>query len=102
MPFNSNFDSPLAITGGGVTIKGASAPFAGGELVARSVALEQSGTIVNGDAGTGPDWASRALDATGLRTGDALALGSETYLVRGDAPAFVTATWSQVVTLVEA
>jgi hypothetical protein len=102
MGFSSNFDTPLAIQGDVVNVAGSSDGLEGGELIARHVALHQDGNVVQGAANGDLEWvADPPLDASGLTAGDALAIGSETYFIRGDAtlPTFATVTWSQIVEL---
>ena len=99
MPFNSNFDSPAQLTAAGVVVKGSSSELENGELVSRSVAIEQGGNLAHGPASSGARWATGPL--AGFSAGEAVVLGSETYLVRGGQPSFATFTWAQTVTLAE-
>jgi hypothetical protein len=102
MPFNSNFDSPLQIVGANIEVKGSSAGLEGGELVSRSVAIKQDGTIVHGPANLALNWETvPALDAAGLHPGAALAIGTETYFLDLTAATFGTFSWSQDVELEE-
>jgi len=98
---SSNFDATVHIDGDNLTVRGSSQGV-DGRLVARHVALHQDGNVALGPATAQPDWAAQPpLASAGFQEGDALAIGSETYFVEGDAalPTFATVTWSQIVTV---
>jgi hypothetical protein len=98
---SSNFDATVHIDGDELTVMGSSQGV-DGRLVARHVALHQDGNVALGPATAQPRWAAQPpLESAGFQEGDALAIGSETYFVEGDAalPTFATVTWSQIVTV---
>ena len=102
MGLSSNFDATVHIDGDELTVGGSSRGLEDGRLVARHVALHQDGNVALGPATAQPDWAAQPpLESAGFQEGDALAIGSETYFVEGDAalPTFATVTWSQIVTV---
>jgi hypothetical protein len=99
---SSNFDATVHIDGEELTVGGSSQGLDEGELVARHVALHQEGNVAQGSANGSLKWvAEPPLESSGFQEGEALAIGSETYFVQGDAglPTFATVTWSQIVTV---
>jgi hypothetical protein len=97
---SSNFDATVHIDRDALTVGGSSQGLEDGQLVARHVALHQDGNVAEGPASASLKWAADPpLDSAGFQEGDALAIGSETYFVQGDAalPTFATVTWSQIV-----
>jgi len=73
-----------------------------GELVSRAVAVHQGRNVVHGLATSGLKWTADSLAAPGFEAGkEAVTLGCETYFKQniGALPAFVTFTWSQIVTI---
>ncbi len=68
-----------------------------GELVGRSIAVEQGDKVIGGPAslGSSKSWAA-SLTADGITTGPAHASGVEVYAFDGaHSPLTVTFTWSQ-------
>jgi hypothetical protein len=106
MGLTGNFDSPMQLAGGRLTVSGSSEPLDDGELVARHVVVVQDGVDpVEGAANLNlQKWEAGPLSAPGFEEGDALALGCETFLVNNGAaiPSFSTFTWSQNVKIEEA
>jgi hypothetical protein len=101
MSLSGNFEQ-LQLDGEVLTVAGSSSGLDGGELVSRNVAVHQDGNVVQGPANSDPlKWIADPLVAPGFEAGEALALGCETYFDEnvGDLPAFVTFTWSQIVTI---
>jgi hypothetical protein len=101
MPATGNFDSPLTLDGGVLTVTGSSdGADEGDELVSRHVAVHQDGNVAKGPATTGLKWTTDPpLNAEGFDDGQALAVGCETYFAANvdSLPAFRTFTWSQIV-----
>jgi hypothetical protein len=101
MPPTGNFDSPLALAGDGLTVTGSSDGVDDrDELVSRHVAVHQGGNVAKGPATPGLKWTTDPpLTADGFESGQALAVGCETYFTKNvdSLPAFMTFTWSQIV-----
>lgn len=101
MAYNMNFDSPLQVREGKLVVKGRS-EHVEGTLVARHVVVRQDPDgFDTGPASDGVGWRAD-LDAESFTRGDALATGTETYVVdtrgTGDARAMVvTVNWSEIV-----
>jgi hypothetical protein len=98
MGLNNNFDS-ITIAADGLEIRGTSGIMENAELTARRVAVKQNDILVEGPADMALNWkAVPPLDAAKFTADDkALAVGTETYLIREPAPGYVTVTWAQVV-----
>lgn len=98
--FRSNFDSRgfikdddrLIITG---DLESSDA----GSPVSRHVAVAQGDAFASGRADGDRNWQmDNTFETPGFMPGEALALGTETYVLQGP-PRFVTVTWSEVITL---
>jgi hypothetical protein len=100
MGLTGNFEQ-VQLDGEVLTISGSSSALEDSELVSRNVAVHQDGNVVQGPATTGLKWTTDPLPAPGFEARQALALGSDTYFDKNveEAPAFVTFTWSQIVTI---
>jgi hypothetical protein len=101
MSLSGNFEL-LQLDGEVLTVSGSSSGLDGGELVSRNVVVHQNGNVVHGHASNDPlKWTADPLVAPGFEAAEALALGCETYFDEnvGSLPAFVTFTWSQIVTI---
>jgi hypothetical protein len=104
MSLTGNF-GVATLENGSLTVSGSSSGMEDGELISRYVAVHQAGgDPVKGPATLGLKWQADGLEAPSLKTGDALAVGVETYFTSNtDAlPAFATFTWSQVIEIAKA
>ena len=104
MPYSMNFNATQKLSDGKIAIKGTSEPLEGVVLASRHVVLRQGAAFADGPAPGDTDWATDPLPAEGFGKGDALALGTETYVVDNAASQDVRATfvkvdWSQIVTI---
>jgi hypothetical protein len=103
MAFGSNFDPRPQIGNGTVAVSGSSSPLDPDmELMFRAVALQQEERVACGEVSRATKWSGKVDNDAGLETGEAVALGTETYRVTTDDPAhpaFATFTWAQTVTL---
>jgi hypothetical protein len=101
MGLTGNFEQ-VSLDGEVLTVSGSSSEDSEYELVSREIAVHQEGcTPVHGPASLGQKWTLESLAAPGFTADQALALGCETYFDknRESAPAFLTFTWSQIVTI---
>ena len=103
MSFNSNFDTPLKIIDGEVTVTGSTVPPPGSTVVNRHVVLLQGSSTDAAAAELDLNWATvRALDASKFDPGrEAIAIGTETFVTDAQAPSVATFTWTQTVILEE-
>ncbi len=103
MAYNTNFDDTARIEGGKLNVGGTSdGDYGGLALVSRHFIVQQGETsrMRQAEENMHGNWtATQPIPATGFETGPALAVGSETYYLKGtDKPAtFVSLTWSQVI-----
>lgn len=103
MAFNMNFNATQDLTPDGkIVIKGSSEPIDDLVLASRHVALRQGAAFAEGAAPGEPGWKTEPLPGTGFGAGDALAIGTETYVVDNAASqdvraTFVSVNWSQIV-----
>ena len=100
MSFNMNFDDPLELDEGTLTITGSSEPLGGeSEFVSREVVLQQGTNVIRSATNDALKWSTGAVSAPGFEAGQkALALGIEVHF-NPSPPRFVTGTWSQIVAI---
>ena len=105
MSLTGNFEQ-VTLDGEVLSVSGSSSGLPDCELVSRAIAVYQDGNApAHGIATLGLKWTANSLAAPGFEAGDdapsALAIGCETYFDKNvkEAPAFVTFTWSQIVTI---
>lgn len=103
MPYNMNFDATLTVTPDAkIVISGSSEPLDDVILASRHVVLRQGVAFAEAAAPGEPGWATEPQPAEDFADGDALAIGTETYVVDNAASrdvraTFLTVNWSQIV-----
>ncbi|HEV2787418.1 MAG TPA: hypothetical protein VGV67_13560 [Solirubrobacteraceae bacterium] len=102
MAFNMNFNVTQNVSDGKIVITGSSEPLDDVVLASRHVVLRQGAAFAEGAAPGEPGWETKPLPADGFGEGDALAIGTETYVVdnaasQDERATFVSVNWSQIV-----
>jgi len=104
MALNTNFNTHASIIDGKLEVEGTTVPVDDAHtLLSRNFIVHQATACAQRAATKDDDWkASRPIAKGKFTTGPALAVGTETYYVKGltaGSGAFVTITWSQTITI---